>query len=138
MIYVSAGIIWNDNASQILITQRGEAQTFPQFWEFPGGKIEEGETPLEALVRELYEELGIMVLPDACNHFMTCHGPSSGKSSVELIVFSVHQFAGSPKPVAGQENMTWVEPSKLPLYDFPPTNHPVVSKLSDIYTRDPS
>lgn len=101
--------------SQILICQRTRHQVMPLKWEFPGGKIEEGEQPRSALRRELEEELGIdAVIGDEVARIQ--HQYPSG-NSVELRFFTVREYRG------GIENrifrdVRWVEPAELPSFDF--------------------
>lgn len=110
---VSAAVIRRNG--KVLAGQRRRDGRHPLKWEFPGGKVEPGESPREALVRELREELSIDAkigaelaryryrYPDGC--------------SVDLVFFSVEQFAGEPVSHAF-EQIRWVEPEALPSLDF--------------------
>jgi 8-oxo-dGTP diphosphatase len=110
---VVAGLILQDG--KILVCQRTRHQTMPLKWEFPGGKIEEGEQPRDALHRELEEELGIdATIGDEVSRIR--HEYPNG-AAVELRFFVVRKFAG------GLENrifrdMRWAAPAELPSYDF--------------------
>jgi 8-oxo-dGTP diphosphatase len=110
---VVAGLILQDG--KILVCQRTRHQTMPLKWEFPGGKIEEGEQPRDALHRELEEELGIdATIGDEVSRIR--HEYPNG-AAVELRFFVVREFAG------GLENrifrdMRWAAPAELPSYDF--------------------
>jgi 8-oxo-dGTP diphosphatase len=100
---------------QILICQRTRHQVMPFKWEFPGGKIEEGEQPREALRRELDEELGISaVIRDEVARVL--HTYPSG-NSVELRFFEVREYAGEIENRIFKQ-VLWVDPAALPRYDF--------------------
>jgi len=110
---VVAALIWRDNS--ILICQRTRHQTMPLKWEFPGGKIEEGEQPRDALRRELEEELGIdAVIGNEVSRFR--HEYPSG-NSVELRFYDVREFSGELENRIFRD-IRWENPSKLPAYDF--------------------
>jgi 8-oxo-dGTP diphosphatase len=110
---VVAGLI--QHANTLLICQRRRGDAFELKWEFPGGKVEPGETPAEGLCRELREELGI----DAdigTERYRTRHR-YPGKYSVELIFYDVLTFHGTPQNYAF-EQIRWVDPASLPIFDF--------------------
>lgn len=122
---VVAGIIRRDG--QILACQRRLADRFPGKWEFPGGKLEEGEVPVDALRRELEEELGIMaeVGELICR---TTH-QYAGFNPVELHFFEVEGFAGEPLNLAF-EQILWMDPAELPTLDFLEADLPLVNRLA--------
>ncbi len=101
LITVSAGIVWRD--SRFLIDEKTRGP-FKNFWEFPGGKIEAGESPLKALVRELREELGITVTK---TEFWQSRTHTYPEISVNLHFFHVTGFLGEPHPEEGQR-IRWV------------------------------
>jgi len=106
-------LIWRDG--KVLICQRTRHQVMPLKWEFPGGKIEEGEQPRDALRRELDEELGIQaVIGDEVARIR--HEYPSG-SAIELRFYDVHEYAGEMENRIFRE-IVWAEPVKLPSYDF--------------------
>jgi len=110
---VVAALIVKDG--KILVCQRTRHQTMPLKWEFPGGKIEEGEQPREALRRELDEELGISaVIRDEVARVL--HTYPSG-NSVELRFFEVREYAGEIENRIFKQ-VLWVDPAALPRYDF--------------------
>jgi 8-oxo-dGTP diphosphatase len=110
---VVAALIFKDG--KILICQRTRHQTMPLKWEFPGGKIEEGEQPRDALRRELDEELGIDAnVGDEVARIK--HQYKSG-SSVELRFFVVHEYKGELENKIFRD-MRWSERSELPSFDF--------------------
>ena len=101
--------------SKILICQRTRHQVMPLKWEFPGGKIEEGEQPRNALHRELDEELGIdAVIADEIARIQ--HQYPSG-NSVELRFFTVREYRGEIENRIFRD-IRWVEPAELPSFDF--------------------
>ena len=100
---------------QILICQRTKHQPMPLKWEFPGGKIEEGEQPRDALRRELDEELGITaVIGDEVARIQ--HRYPTG-NAVELRFFDVYEYSGTLENRIFK-NVVWVNPADLPAYDF--------------------
>ena len=107
------------NGSKILITQRPLHVPHGGYWEFPGGKLESGELPEEALVREIREEIGIEVLQ--YNHLGEIQYDYHDKS-VQLIVFHVTQFSGIPSCREGQLNMKWITHQHLRAEHFPEAN----------------
>jgi 8-oxo-dGTP diphosphatase len=110
---VVAALIFKDG--KILICQRTRHQTMPLKWEFPGGKIEEGEQPRDALRRELDEELGIDAkVGDEVARIK--HQYKSG-SSVELRFFVVTEYKGELENKIFRD-MRWSERSELPSFDF--------------------
>ncbi len=110
---VVAGVIFQND--KILICQRTRHQTMPLKWEFPGGKIEEGEQPRDALHRELDEELGIDAkIGDEISRIR--HEYPNG-SSVELRFFAIREYASDLENRIFRE-IRWVAASDLPSYDF--------------------
>lgn len=124
MKVVVAGLI--SDQGRLLICQRSAQGSFPNQWEFPGGKIEEGEEPSEALRRELHEELGIAaeIGPEVwrTDHQYTGHPP------VRLIFFSVEKYSGVPENRVFQQ-ILWANPRDLTLYDFLEADRPLVEQL---------
>jgi 8-oxo-dGTP diphosphatase len=110
---VVAALIFKDG--KILVCQRTRHQVMPLKWEFPGGKIEEGEQPRDALHRELDEELGIdATIGDEVTRIVHNY---SGGGSVELRFFAVHEYK---KEIENRifKDVQWAERSALPSYDF--------------------
>lgn len=112
MIKVSCAIIENEN--EILVAQRGERMSFPLKWEFPGGKIEEGETAEEGIKRELREELSIEIrvkehLEPVIHHYE--------KISVELYPMTCELIGGELKAVE-HKAIKWVEKHELAHFDW--------------------
>jgi 8-oxo-dGTP diphosphatase len=122
-IYVAAGIVLRNK--QIFLTKRAQAAHQGGKWEFPGGKVEQGETVEQALLRELNEEIGIEVTTS--NAFMTISHDYPEKKVV-LDFFLVTQFDGEPSGCEGQE-FSWFDIAVLAELDFPEANQAVVDQL---------
>jgi 8-oxo-dGTP diphosphatase len=122
---VVAALIVKDG--KILVCQRTKHQTMPLKWEFPGGKIEDGEQPRDALRRELEEELGIdATIGDEVSRIR--HEYKSG-NSVELRFFAVHNFRGELENRIFRD-MQWAERKDLPSFDFLEADLKLVSDLA--------
>jgi len=122
-IPVSAGILKKDN--RVLVGQRPENNTLAGLWEFPGGKIEIGESPEQALARELSEELGIEAeigdLKISCTH-------SYGDVGIIILFYEVLFWKGEPK-AKHHVNLEWVTPKELPLKNIPDANRKNLSRI---------
>lgn len=123
-VEVVAGVI-TDATGRILLARRTDGRDLAGLWEFPGGKREPGETPEQALIRELDEELGIQVevgepiiaVPQRYPH-----------KRLRLDVRRIERWRGKPRGNEGQA-LAWVPPTKLPTYSMPPADRPVVAAL---------
>jgi 8-oxo-dGTP diphosphatase len=110
---VVAALIFKEG--KILVCQRTRYQVMPLKWEFPGGKIEEGEQPRDALHRELDEELGIdATIGDEVTRIRHQY---SGGGSVELRFFAVREYKGELENRIFKD-VQWAQPADLPSYDF--------------------
>ncbi len=104
-----------ERGGRVLICQRRSDDTHPLKWEFPGGKVEPGESPRAALARELEEELAIRARIGGLVERLTHSYP--GRPPFSLLVYRVTRFSG--EPVNGAfERILWEEPARLPQYDF--------------------
>ena len=124
-IRVVAGLIFR--AGRLLVCQRRAGGAFPLKWEFPGGKVEIGESDFGALGRELREELGIEVrgaTPVYQNDHCYAGGPT-----VSLSFYHVHDFAGEAKNLVF-EQISWVRLSDLSRMDFLDGDLPIIEKLA--------
>ena len=121
---IAVGIIRNQQG-EIFITQRAADAHMANKLEFPGGKIEVGETPEQALVRELQEETGITPTKFSLFHQLAYEFPDR---RVTLWFFMVESWEGEPWGKEGQPGQ-WVAQNSLVAADFPPANEPVISKL---------
>ena len=128
VIAVAAGVLM-DARGRVYITRRGVHQHQGGLWEFPGGKLEAGETARRALDRELFEELAIRVI-DAQPYIQIDH--NYGDVQIVLHVYTVSDYAGTPCGAEGQEGR-WVPLERLTAigsnYAFPVANQPILDKL---------
>lgn len=121
---IAVGIIRNAQ-NEIFITLRDPSSHMAGFWEFPGGKIESGETPAQAVIRELQEEVGI----DARDPLLVCTLQHTFPDRiVNLHFFMVEHWLGEPYGKEGQPKR-WVAQSTLRESDFPPANAEIVVAL---------
>ena len=133
-IHVVAAVIRGDDG-RILIARRADTQHQGGLWEFPGGKVEAGESVEAALARELREELGIEVTRSRALIKVSHDYPDK---QVLLDVREVDAFTGEPHGAEGQP-LEWVAPRDLPQYEFPEANKPIVAaaRLPDQYLITP-
>ena len=124
-----AAVALIDRDGRVLIAQRPPGKSMAGLWEFPGGKIDPGETPEQALVRELAEELGIET-EEACLGPFTFASHSYEKFHLLMPLYLCRVWKGIPTPREGQV-LKWVEPKKLGDYPMPPADVPLVVMLRD-------
>ncbi|OAI24368.1 Nudix family hydrolase [Methylomonas koyamae] len=122
VVHVAVGVV-RDAAGRILIAQRAQHAHQGGLWEFPGGKLEPGEPVLQALVRELREEVGIRVA--AAEPLIKIHH-DYGDRRVLLDVWNVNSFSGEARPCEGQA-MQWVNAGQLSDFAFPAANLPIIA-----------
>lgn len=128
VILVSA-VALIDVDGRVLLAQRPTGKPLAGLWEFPGGKVEPGETPEAALIRELHEELGI-------GTWASCLAPltfaSHGYDDFHLLMplFACRKWQGIPRPKEGQA-LKWVRASDLRDYPMPPADVPLIPILRD-------
>ena len=127
IIHVVVGVLLNDN-HEVLIALRSAASHQGGFWEFPGGKVEEGESVEYALNREFKEELGISV--QACTPLIQIRHEYSDKL-VMLDVWRIEKFSGIPQGREGQA-IEWRALSKLRAVDFPKANDRIIRELNSL------
>ncbi len=128
IVLVSAAALI-DPDGRVLLAQRPEGKSMAGLWEFPGGKVEPGESPEAALIRELSEELGIETKE-------SCLAPlcfaSHGYESFHLLMplFACRRWDGVATPREGQR-LAWVRPRELGNYPMPPADLPLIPMLRD-------
>ena len=128
-IVLVAAVALIDADGRVLLAQRPKGKTLAGLWEFPGGKIESGESPEAALIRELHEELGIET-------WSSCLAPlifaSHAYESFHLLMplFACRKWKGTP---SGRENqaLAWVRPKDMRKYPMPPADLPLIPVLRD-------
>ena len=119
-----------DRDGKVLLARRPEGKAHAGLWEFPGGKIAEGETPEAALVRELKEELAI-------DTEASCLAPAAfasealGEFHLLMPLFVCRKWKGVPAPMEGQE-LRWVRPENLTKMEMPPADRPLAVQLRDL------
>lgn len=121
---VVAGLIVGPDG-RVLITQRRADQPLPLQWEFPGGKVELGEAPTEALVRELQEEIGVTVHVGRVWDVLFHAYPAF---DLVMLVYACRIVDGTPSAVEVAD-LRWLEPSDLPSWDILPADQPLVDRL---------
>ena len=128
LLVVAVALI--DDASRVLISKRPEGKQLAGLWEFPGGKVDPGETPEQALIRELREELDI----ELCR---TCIAPLTFASHtyddfhILMPLFICRTWEGEIAPREGQE-IAWVHANRLQRYPMPPADAPLIPALCDL------
>ncbi|GAA4531431.1 8-oxo-dGTP diphosphatase MutT [Chelativorans composti] len=119
-----------DADNRVLLSQRPEGKALAGLWEFPGGKVEPGETPEETLVRELREELGIETkVPCLAPLTFASHAYETFHLLMPLYV--CRRFEGIPMPREGQV-LKWVAPRNMRDYPMPPADEPLIPFLIDL------
>jgi 8-oxo-dGTP diphosphatase len=119
-----------DADGRVLLAERPAGKTMAGLWEFPGGKLREGETPEAALIRELKEELDIDV-SEACLAPLTFASHRYEEFHLLMPLYVCRRWMGSVRPREGQ-SLAWVRPQKLDQYPMPPADKPLVATLRDL------
>ena len=118
-----------DIDGRVLLAQRPEGKSMAGLWEFPGGKVEPGETPEAALIRELHEELGIETW-QSCLAPLTFASHAYADFHLLMPLFACRKWTGIVQPREGQA-LTWVRVNKLRDYPMPDADLPLISILRD-------
>ena len=114
----------------VLIARRPAGKPMAGLWEFPGGKVEQGEVPEATVIRELAEELGIDVTA-ACLAPLTFASHSYDDFHLMMPLFVCRRWQGTPSAREGQE-LAWVRPIRLADYPMPPADKPLAAHLRDL------
>jgi 8-oxo-dGTP diphosphatase len=128
LLLVAAGALI-DPDGRVLLARRPEGKKMAGLWEFPGGKLDPGETPEAALIRELHEELGIDVAASCLAPFAFASHAYAGFHLL-MPLFLCRRWKGRPEPREGQ-TLAWVRPDKLTDYPMPEADRPLVPLLRD-------
>lgn len=128
MVLVSA-VALVDVDGRVLLAQRPEGKSMAGLWEFPGGKVEAGETPEAALIRELHEELGIDTWA-SCLAPLTFASHSYVDFHLMMPLFACRKWEGTPQPREGQV-LKWVKPAEMRDYPMPEADVPLIAILRD-------
>jgi len=129
-VLLVAAVALIDADGRVLLARRPAGKAMAGLWEFPGGKLHAGETPEQALVRELHEELGV-------DTRQSCLAPigfaSHAYEDFHLLMplYVCRVWRGQPEPREGQE-LAWVRPARLGDYAMPPADAPLVAQLRDL------
>ena len=125
MLVASCALV--DRDGRVLLARRPEGKWMAGLWEFPGGKLNPGETPEAALIRELKEELGIDISADCLAPFAFASHPYE-RFHLLMPLFLCRRWKGIPRPREGQ-TLTWVRPERLAEYPMPPADKPLIPLL---------
>ncbi|MEM1268083.1 MAG: (deoxy)nucleoside triphosphate pyrophosphohydrolase [Pseudomonadota bacterium] len=128
LVLVSA-VALIDPDGRVLLAQRPEGKSMAGLWEFPGGKVETGETPEAALIRELHEELGIDTW-QSCLAALSFASHSYEGFHLLMPLFACRRWEGTPHP-REEQRLAWVRPKDLSTYPMPAADLPLIPVLRD-------
>lgn len=129
LLIVAAGALI-DGDGRVLLARRPANKEMAGLWEFPGGKLMDGETPEGALVRELKEELGIDV-ETSCLAPIAFSSLGSADFHLLMPLFACRKWKGVARPLEA-EALAWVRPAEFKGYDMPPADRPLAAQLRDL------
>ena len=130
LIVLVAAVALVDTDGRVLLAQRPAGKSMAGLWEFPGGKVDAGETPEAALIRELAEELGIDVTA-SCLAPLTFASHTYRDFHLLMPLYVCRKWSGIPAAREGQR-LAWVWPARLADYPMPPADVPLVAALRDL------
>jgi len=125
MIVVAAALA--DEEGRLLLQQRAPDRAMAGLWEFPGGKVEEGELPESALVRELREELGIEIAPADLSPACFASAPNGARRMI-LLLYLCRRWQGEPRPLDASA-LRWERPSGMRSLAMPPADAPLIDLI---------
>jgi 8-oxo-dGTP diphosphatase len=125
-----AAVALIDADNRVLLAQRPEGKPLAGLWEFSGGKVEAGERPEDTLIRELHEELGIVVR-EACLAPLTFASHSYASFHLLMPLYACRRWEGFARAREGQA-LKWVRPKDMPGYPMPPADEPLIPVLIDL------
>ena len=129
-IVLVAAVALVDVDGRVLLARRPPGKPLAGLWEFPGGKVHEGETPEAALIRELREELGVDT-EESCLAPFTFASHAYDDFHLLMPLYVCRVWKGQPTPLEGQE-LAWVRPVRMGDYPMPPADKPLVAMLRDL------
>jgi 8-oxo-dGTP diphosphatase len=122
---VAAALV--DPDCQVLLQRRAPGRAMAGLWEFPGGKVEDGERPEDALVRELEEELGIVVDPSALSPAAFASADNAGRHML-LLLYLCRHWSGEPRALDA-DALQWLRPAEMAGLPMPPADEPLIPLL---------
>ena len=125
MTVVAAALV--DGEGRILLQQRAPGRAMAGLWEFPGGKVEPGELPEDALARELAEELGIGIAPDDVVPACFASAPVTGRHMI-LLLYLCRRWRGEPAALDASA-LAWLRPAEMNPREMPPADAPLIPLL---------
>ena len=128
LLVVAAALV--DTDGRVLLAQRPKGKTLEGLWEFPGGKVDANEQPEDALVRELREELGIVV-KTPCLAPLTFASYAYEDFHLLMPLYVCRKWEGVAQPLDGQA-LKWVRPKDMRAYPMPPADEPLIPHLEDL------
>jgi 8-oxo-dGTP diphosphatase len=128
LMVVAAALV--DPDGRVLLQQRAPHRSMAGLWEFPGGKLEPGETPEEALIRELEEELGIQT-ESACLAPAAFASHGLDELHLILLLYVCRKWRGTPRPLDASA-LTWVRPQQMFSLAMPPADKPLIGLLDTL------
>ena len=129
-IVLVVAVVLVDPDGRVLIAKRPEGKAMAGLWEFPGGKVDPGETPEAALIRELKEELGVDTA-ESCLAQLTFASHAYDDFHLLMPLYVCRRWKGIVTPQEGQE-VTWVRPMRLSDYPMQPADKPLIAMIRDI------
>ncbi len=129
-VVLVAAVALIDADGRVLLARRPPGKSMAGLWEFPGGKVQAGETPEAALIREMIEELGI-TLTESCLAPFTFASHRYSDFHLLMPLYLARRWTGTVTGREGQE-LAWVRPLRLADYDMPPADKPLVAMLRDV------
>ena len=128
LIVVACALL--DADGRVLIAERPPGKAMAGLWEFPGGKVEQGETPEQTLIRELLEELGIVVR-EACLAPLTFASHAYADFHLLMPLYVCRRWEGTVT-ARHHTKLAWVRPNKLREYPMPPADEPLIAHLTSL------
>jgi len=124
LLSIAIGILRNTN-NEVLLGKRIKGKSLKGYWEFPGGKIEKGENAQTCIIREVKEELGVLVQPTS---FLKQIKHAYTHFSITMDAYHCDYLQGPPKTL-GCDNWKWIAPQEISLLPFPKANHKLFDKI---------